>query len=505
MGSLPTLNPPAPIDVGRLVQLKNLIQAQPLQMQQLQQQVQAGQLGIQEQQRAIAREDALNKAWQSALTNDPTTGAPKLDEGAFMNATAASGWGSAAQPALEHFAQYHKTLNENKQLEQKIAEGQRDEAGAAGYALQKGGYDPYAAKAMIGQRINDPNLDPQHKTNYAQALQSIDQALQQGGVDAAKKVVQQFADPMVAQSEKYSKIQTEDIAAQARALTAQTGVQRLQFEKEGGLPPDKRELNAWLKKNPGKDEADFLVYKSKLAPQAQINVANAAGGGLSDTALEQAAQRYLQTGQLPPGARGVVGLAQNRKIMNRAAELDPSASLTANAAINKSYSQALDKLQAQNSSVEAFEGTAKRNLQLLSDKIDAIPDLGTRFANVPLRMIQSKMIGDKNLAEMNAALLTARSETARVLASATAAGAVPVEQQKEVQAALDGNMPAKTAKGVIQTFMQDMENRRQSYSEQIGDLQQRLRQGQGGGGAQRAAPTQPLEITLPSGKKVTIK
>lgn len=483
----------------KVANLKGLLAAQPLEQQQRQQAVQAGGLDIQQKQYEIAQRDAVNKAWKDAITNDPSTGAPKLDEGKMMNAIGAAGYGSAGQAIAEHLATYHKTLNDNTKLQQEIEANSRDSGGAIGYALQKASYDPGLANALIDQQLNNPNLDPQHKQMYAQIKQQLAQA---PDPDSAKNLVKQVADPMIAQSDKYSKLQQEDITAQAKNKDLALRTKEFEATLPGGSKEDpaRAQMQAWLKKNPGKDEADYEVWKSKLNPLAQITVANAAGGGMAADAVDQAAEMYHLTGKLPPGGRGVAGLAQNRKIMNRAAELYPGSmgSDTAEYAANK---KSLEHLQTQFDSVSAFEKTARRNLQLLSKKIDAIPDLGTRFANTPLRLIQGNMIGDKAYGEMKAALLTARSEVGRVLASASAAGAVPVSQAQEVQEALDGNMPGKTAKGVIDTFLQDMDNRHVSYDEQIKDIQSKL------GGKKAGASTTPagsLNITLPSGKQIKI-
>lgn len=52
----------------------------------------------------------------------------------------------------------------------------------------------------------------------------------------------------------------------AQELKAQTEKQRLEFEQTGGAPPEKRELNDWLSKNPGKGPSDFLVWKAQHSP-----------------------------------------------------------------------------------------------------------------------------------------------------------------------------------------------------------------------------------------------
>jgi hypothetical protein len=243
-------------------------------------------------------------------------------------------------------------------------------------------------------------------------------------------------------------------------------------------------------------------------PVVVNNIANQTGAGkpaadvakqfgMTPDAFDQQAEKYFTTGQLPQVGRGGNGLALQRALMNRSAELHPNASLAGNEAAFKANSASLSKLQTNFDQVSAFEGTAQKNLDLYLDTLSKIPDLGVKFANVPLRKIDSAMIGSDNYQSMKAAQQTAATETAKVLGSAAASGVLSDTQKKDAEDVISGNLSYSAAKKVVATVKQDFANRHQSYAEQIADIQKRMggvsgpaSQTQSGGGTQ-----QPKQLT----------
>lgn len=217
----------------------------------------------------------------------------------------------------------------------------------------------------------------------------------------------------------------------------------------------------------------FEQYK-KIIPQFQFNVSGGATGGLDQAAIDQQAEAYWNTGKLPPAGRGVAGMALVHTIMQRASDMHKGESLAANTEAFKANAASLHKLQTTFDAMSGFEGTALRNLDLYMSKLKAIPDLGVKFANVPLRSLTASMIGEKNLAAVHAARLTAATETAKVLGSATGAGVLSDTQQKEVLDMLDGNLPFASSASVVETLKQDMANRHESYQHQINDIKGRM-------------------------------
>jgi len=243
-----------------------------------------------------------------------------------------------------------------------------------------------------------------------------------------------------------------------------------------------------------KNAATYRAWLSKQTPAAMF-MGNMLPSG---TALDQQAEAYYQSRELPAGFARSPGTTA--AIIKRAAELHPEASLALNKALYKADTQSLAGLQKQFDAVTAFGKTAKLNLQQVLETGAKVPDLGTRFANIPVRNINEKMLGTEAMAKFRTALLTGRTETMRVLSSANAAGALTNEARHEGQEILDGNMPFPAMKASIEQLLTDMGNRHTSYQGQIEEIKKRL-----AGGKPSATEAEPMEITLPSGKKVTIK
>ena len=448
--------------LSQLAQVQNLLQAGPQEAQLRQQQIDQNDYELKQRQ-------AINNAYKSAVNVDPATGQPSFDTNALTRTLAASGHGEAIPQILKGINDYQKSHVDLQEAQQKVDTSSRDAAGAAGYAIRSANYDPGLTTSIIQHQLATPNLDPQHQQMYNQMLQAIQQ-------DPSK--VKPLADQMVAMSPKYTELASQDEANKARALAAQA--------KMPGGPlanVDRSEMTSWQQKQQaaGKPSspADFMAYKASLAPTIALNLAAQAGGGLSKPAVDNAAEQYFQTGTLPPSARGTAGLAQNRAIMNRAAELHPGESLPESTAAYAANKGSLKNVQENFDQMNAFENTGLKNLDLFLDQASKIPDLGTRFANTPLRLITGKMIGTDQQAAMEAARVTASKEVAKVLSSAKGSGVL----------------------SVVGTLKQDMANRHESYQQQIQDIQQRL----GGRGNQTQQTTKPLSITLPSGKKISIE
>jgi hypothetical protein len=91
-----------------------------------------------------------------------------------------------------------------------------------------------------------------------------------------------------------------------------------------------------------------------------------------------------------------------------------------------------------------------------------------------VRMISEKMLGTKAMAEFRTALMTAQTEAAKVLNSATANGVLSDSARHELEELVNGNMPYAAMEGSFQTLKQDMENRRQSYADDIAAIKLRL-------------------------------
>ncbi len=322
-----------------------------------------------------------------------------------------------------------------------------------------------------------------------------------------KEQLQQFG-PMLAMHGAYiddaMQRQQKQVALQtSQAKLGQTQAESQFYQQNGGAPgvtPELMQQADWLKKNAGKGPSDYKLWTLEHAPMAMMTNSNLLAGAQNQDALDLAANNYRQTGQMPAGlARSPVTTGA---IIARAAALDQQnggAGIAANKAVLGSYTDALKKLQTGFSTVQAFEQTAEKNMDLLQATAQKIPDLGARFANVPVRMINGTMIGTDNMAAFKTALATAQTEAAKVLNSSNASGVLSDSARHELQDVIDGNMPLSAMVASLNTLKQDMGNRTQAYQTQIQDLQNRIK-GPAPAAAAGAAPKIGDVKTFPNGK-----
>ena len=233
----------------------------------------------------------------------------------------------------------------------------------------------------------------------------------------------------------------------------------------------------WLAKNPGKGASDYVAWKAKQSPSAMIMTSNLLGGNDNQQGLDFAAQNYRMTGTMPSGL--MRSPETTKAIINRAAQLDQQdggSGIATNKSILTSYRTALNSLQKNYSQVQAFEDTANKNIDLLQQTAQKIPDLGTRYANIPVRAITSQMIGTANMAAFKTALQVAQTESARVLSSANASGtALTDSMRKDLQDMANGDMTLPAMTAALNTLKQDMSNRTQAYQANISDLQGKIK------------------------------
>lgn len=290
----------------------------------------------------------------------------------------------------------------------------------------------------------------------------------------------------VAEAVKEREVKAQELTAQSRATAADTQAKEFAAKMPGGplQAEGLTQQNAWLARpeNKNKDAADFLAWKAKQSPAA-ITMQNMLPAG---DALDQAAEKYSQTGQLPAGFNR--SPQTTASIIKRSAELHPNQVLAANSAEYKANQSSLTSLQKNFDSVSAFENTAIKNLDQVALTGSKIPDLGARFANVPVRKITADMIGTPEMAQFRTALLTAQTEAAKVLGSANASGVLSDSARHEAQEVLDGNLPFPAMMATINQLKTDFGNRHQSYATQIADIKQRL-----SGGQQENNPQPPAE------------
>lgn len=464
--------PPSPLQMyGQMMGLQNaqqeLRQRQamaPLEQQAAQQQVQSGAMGLQNQQMQMDSNKAVMQSFAHLDPNDPN---------------------------------YFATGMRNAQASGKVLPQTLQELMQAGMKFRT----QALAQTKAQQEIQANAGDQLHAIG-SEALQMPDDKLADAWPTIRQKVLQvEGVDPTQAASAVPEMFPGRDwllthtaiagmsaagmraAAAQQQAGTAAaTGAATLQqkqaetdfYRQNGGapgVPVNAREMSDWLQKNPGKGPSDYQLWSLQHSPMAVVM-----GNQFTPGATELAAQNLLQTGTGPQGMYRSPGTTA--AVYNKAAELNATTGAGGIAASKATYQAdagSLRKLQSNYDQVQAFENTAQKNMDLLQQTAQKIPDLGARFANVPVRMITSKMIGSENMAAFHTALGTAQTEAAKVLTSSNASGVLSDNARHELQEMIDGNMPYGAMVASLNTLKQDMANRTAAYQNQIREIQGRLK------------------------------
>lgn len=468
---------------ARIMAVKQQQALMPGQLQQQQQQIQATGLENQQREQGLKDQQAMTQAYQKWDGKDPKQLAQMV--------TDSGGSASARTTVEQHFlgiqkaySDIAKTDSETGQNNLNILKQKNDTVlGAinAASSVPDDQLGPRLAQTVQGLQ-QQGMLDQQH----AQAAGQLIQGLQGGQIDpaTARQQIDLFKKGLQSNSAQLDEAAKTAEAAKNNAQAGKDTAETDLIKKFGGTSVDAQQQADWINKNPGKGPSDFMAYKAGLAPKINFSLQNsgttgnaadvAKKFGMTPASFDQAAEKFNTTGQLPPVGRGGANVALNKAIMNRSADLHPGESLAANAGAYKANQDSLKKIQSNFDNVSAFENTAIKNLDQVAQAAAAVPDLGTRFATIPVRMISSQMLGTPEMARFKTALLTAQTESAKILGSSNASGVLSDSARHEAQEVLDGNLPFPAMMASINQLKTDFANRHQAYADQIQAIKGRM-------------------------------
>lgn len=198
-------------------------------------------------------------------------------------------------------------------------------------------------------------------------------------------------------------------------------------------------------------------------PQDEATMAT---GDLTPAGLDAAARVYASTGQLPPMGMGKSPL--RAKIINRAAELDPSLNPAANKATMEAEKSNLTQLTKQQGQTKQQSATVHRNADLMLSLMAKLPDTGVPVLNAIVRPGAEKLFGSTDVSNFNTALATVQPEFARILTQGPSGGGPLSDSARhELQAMISGNFTKKQLRGAIATLKRDAANRVDSQQGEI--------------------------------------
>ena len=233
-----------------------------------------------------------------------------------------------------------------------------------------------------------------------------------------------------------------------------------------------------------KAKEPIKIYEAGAEASARAQ-GTAAATGLTEDDKRRAGEQYALTGEMPPMGRDAVTRGQ---IMHYAQEyarqnnLSPRDMAVAGAAF-KGDVNSLKALQKNRDAVVAFEETATKNLDQFLTLAKDIHDTGVPWLNLPIRVLDEKLVGRTNIAAVNAARQVANNEIAKVTSNPGLSGALTDTARREV---MDYNPKSATfaqTRAVAAVLRQDMANRHQAYDAMINTIKGRMAGGTGGAGA----------------------
>ncbi len=513
----PPQQQPSPLDeYARALQLKSQMTNAPLQTQALQNEVQSSSADVQIKQQQLKDQQAMTATMQQWGHAKPTP-APAADGSApAPKDSSMPSYDDLVPLAIKNGASFSAVQG----LQQHILAMKAQAAQIAMNDARAGSSNAEAMKSKNGMIVSAMtgvmNLPDEQ---LSQGIQQTAQQLAQQGLFDPQHVQQamqlsQLAQQNPTQARQQLQVQAASLGGFSQLLDAAQKKVALGNEQGKtdpnsplyapteaalamGTAPGAQQINAGKATQAanvaGAEEQARLPGQIELARHSPMGVVmgNQLGGDQNSQALDFAADNYRKTGQMPPGLMRSPG--STVAIIQRAAQMDQQdggGGIATNKSLLQANVKSLDNLQKNYDQVQAFEQTAEKNMDLLQQTAQKIPDLGARFANVPVRMLASQAAGTPEMAAFKAALTTAQNEAAKVLNSSNASGVLSDSSRHELQQIIDGNVPYSAMVASLNTLKQDMTNRSQSYQAQIGDIQKRIK----GAGSQ---PAQGSDISDP--------
>src|SRR5438105_3822797 len=448
-------------DLQKMVQLRQLMQNAPVQRQILQQQAQAGQLGIQEQQYQMGARQAVNQAYANAIKIGEN-GQPSFDADALTKHLSNAGFGSEAPAILQHLTAYEKAKADAAEAQNKVVAASKDSLGYLGRAVQQANYDPQLAQTILEHGLADPTLQPQARGQLMQLRAQMAQN---------PALIKTFADNAVAQSPEQQKQETERQVATIRAKPP---------EGETALGAKVPQLNQALTQryqvlNPGKPLPPFLTLpptatqkdfdrldkvmqqtESAQGTKAQQDTANAMRQETQRMAQQTQAEKLEQQGLQPivgtdpKTEKDVLVSESERKSLGLIGAMKADADL-----VNKSHA-ARTWLSLASKEAPVGAPSDQMGIMQLVDKMDAAGKLGP-IASKWNDFLAGKIgAGDPDYAALRAKMGLSATKLMQAHVGSRG-GAFMLEQFEELVNA--GKMDAPTLKAGLASelnYMQDV-------------------------------------------------
>jgi hypothetical protein len=377
----------------------------------------------------------------------------------------------AAAGLIETFQKVDKGHAEIQKLQQETQDKQGELAGRvqeqgalAAQSIIQSGYNP---QVMQYQLEHFSSLGPQ----YAAAAGDLVKQLQADPSNAPKLFQAMAAagkgnrETVARETEVQNNVRKTD--AELPGITADAKLKQLMAAGQAPIQPAEQKRLQLEAQSQAESRRHNRVEESNAA-QTRENLK------LTPQALDQMAELFHQTGDLPNLGMGAAVAQTRSNIINRTAELYPAGGVALNKAEYAANRKSLQNVTTTLDTLSAFESAGLKNLKSFTDLAAKLPDTGVPWLNAPLRTLSEKAIGSENMAVANAARDVALREIARVTNDPKLSGVLSDSARHEVQSLSPKDATLKQIIGVAKLMQTDMANVHESLSAQRNAISARI-------------------------------
>lgn len=212
-----------------------------------------------------------------------------------------------------------------------------------------------------------------------------------------------------------------------------------------------------------------LVPRSQAAGMTPFNPSIFGAAGMSDQALQFAADTYRTTGKMPPAfARNPMAQAKvlDRVAADAAASGDSAGSIAARSAALKANGQALDQNTKLEAATTSYYNTLDKNLTKLQELQGKVDTSGVPLVNKVYRAWQSKIAGTPDVAAYVTYLNSAAAEFAKIQSGSLGNAPVSDAARKHADEIINQYMTTGQINAVVDAMRGEGNNRLSSIREE---------------------------------------
>jgi len=254
-----------------------------------------------------------------------------------------------------------------------------------------------------------------------------------------------------------------------------------------------------------KVQAHYQEMKERRAQTAALAHARMGGGGAADGSggLTDVGKTYMAA-SISMYGRAPVGFSRFNPAAisswNEMAETLQKSGVSperfaANQSIIRSQAAALTDLEKRRNVIQAYEGMAVRNIEVLKKLSEEVDRTGSKLANKPLLWLEQNAATDPKVSTYLLQTEIVRREIAALTTSPNLTGVISDTSRNEIMSVISENLPDAALKAVLDRAIGDVHNRSRGLDDQRNKVLGEMRSGLTEGDKQKS------DTSLPQGSK----